>query len=111
MVFQEIKIAKCLAKVIIQKREEPPKQPLSLLFLLFLLWLCKELIASPAPACSQDLFSLLHFEFALTFQLSISGFTHDFTLFLFGIDFRFCLLLSAFLALSSSAAGPKISIS
>jgi len=39
--------------------------------------LLKELIASPAPARSQDFFGLLHFEFAFAFHFSVSGFTHE----------------------------------
>jgi len=91
------------------KKEEPPKLPLSLLFCLLFLWLLKELIASPAPARSQDFFGLLHFESALAFHFSVSSFTHDFTSFFFSFAFfviAFLLLpgLLVFVTLSSSAA-------
>jgi len=93
------------------KNEAPLYKSLLLLFF-FLLGLRKELIASPAPACSQDPFCLLHFELALTFQLSVPGFTHDFPLFLYWqltSGLAYCLLL--FIALSSFAADPETCIS
>jgi len=104
-----LKIDKCEAKVISKKKEEPPKSPLSLLFWLFFLWLLKELIASPAPARSQDFFGLLHFESALAFHFPVSSFTHDFTSFFFSFAFfviAFLLLpgLRFLSAISSSAA-------
>jgi hypothetical protein len=40
----------------------------------------EELITSSASACSQDFFGLLHFKSALALHLSISGFTHEFSL-------------------------------
>jgi hypothetical protein len=89
-----------------QKKDEPPKLPL---FWLFFLWLLKELIASPAPARSQDFFGLLHFESALAFHFPVSSFTHDFTSFFFSLAFfviAFLLLpgLRFLSAISSSAA-------
>jgi hypothetical protein len=77
-----------------QKKEEPPKLPLSILFCLLFLWLLEELIASPAPARSQDFFGLLHFKSALAFHFSVSGFAHDFHFLLFWL----CLLVIAFFA-------------
>jgi hypothetical protein len=76
----------------------------------------EELIASPAPARSQDFFGLLHFEFAIAFHFSVSSFTHDFTSFFFS----FAFLVNAFLllpwarflsAISSSAADQGFDIS
>jgi hypothetical protein len=65
-----------MAKSNQQKRRAAQIAP-SQLFFLFLLLLLKELIASPAPASSQYFFGLLHFEFALAFHFSVSGFTHE----------------------------------
>jgi hypothetical protein len=69
----------------------------------------EELIASPAPARSQDFFGFLHFESALAFHFSVSGFAHDFTSFFFSFAFlviAFLLLpgLRFLSAISSSAA-------
>jgi hypothetical protein len=98
-----------------QKKDDPPKYAHSPLFLLFFLWLLKELITSPAPARPQDLFGLLHFESALAFHFSISGFAHDFTSFFFSLAFlviAFLLLpgLRFLSAISSSAADQDFDI-
>jgi len=58
-------------------KQERAAQIAPILFLCFLLFmLLEEFIASSAPAGSQDLFGLLHFESALAFHFPVSSFTH-----------------------------------